>query len=112
MKWFLLTLCVAVFVCMTCITVAASLDQNVWQAGRDLWPDLWFRATLMDAYFGFGTFFVWLAYKERSWVARGVWFVAIMSFGNFAMSGYLIWQLSKMDSFTWEGLLLHGDPSV
>ena len=50
-------LCVGVIACMTWITVAASLDRSVLQAGSDLWPDLWFRATLMDAYFGFLTFF-------------------------------------------------------
>ena len=111
MKWLLISLCLAVIVCMACITVAATLDRNVLQAGRGLWPDPWFRATLMDAYFGFLTFFVWVAYKERSWASRGVWFVAIMSLGNFAMSGYLLWQLSKMKQFSWEALLLRHQPA-
>lgn len=106
MKWFLVSLCLGVIACMTCITVAASLDRSVLQAGRGLWPDPWFCATLMDAYFGFLTFFVWVAYKEQSWAARGAWFVAIMSLGNFAISGYLLWQLSKMTDFSWEALLL------
>ena len=111
MKWFLIALCVGVIVCMACVTVAASLDRNVLQAGRGLWPDLWFLATLMDAYFGFLTFFVWVAYKEQGWIARGSWFVAIMLLGNFAMSGYVLRQLSKMDSFSWEALLLRRDPA-
>ena len=64
-----------------------------------------FAQTLMDAYFGFLTFFGWVAYKEQGWIARGSWFVAIMLLGNFAMSGYLLWQLSRIDDFTWEGLV-------
>ena len=112
MKWFLISLFAGIFLCMTCITVAATLDKSLLQASRELWPDLWFRATLMDAYFGFVTFFVWLAYKEKSWFARGVWFVLIMSLGNFAMSGYMLWQLSRTREFSWEGLLLRREPTV
>ena len=112
MKWFLIVLFAGIFVSMTWITVAASLDRSVLQAGHRLWPDLWFRATLLDAYFGFLTFFVWLAYKERGWVARGVWFVLIMLLGNFAMSSYVLWQLSKMKDFSWEALLLRQDSTL
>jgi len=42
-------------------------------------PDnLWTIATLIDAYYGFVTFYVWVAWKEtRAW-PRALWFVAIM----------------------------------
>ena len=66
-----MTLCFFVLVCMTWITAVASLDRSIMHAGRGLWPDPWFQATLMDAYFGFFTFFVWVAYKEENWLARG-----------------------------------------
>ncbi len=111
MKWLLITLCVIVIACMSWITVTASLDRNVLRAGSGLWPDPWFVATLLDAYFAFLTFFAWVAYKEISWAARGAWFVAIMLLGNFAMSGYLLWQLSKMNDFTWSALLLRQETS-
>jgi hypothetical protein len=112
MRWFLIALFAGVFVNMTCVTVVASLDRGVFQAGHDLWPDPWFRATLMDAYFGFLTFYVWLAYKERGWAARGLWFVLIMTLGNFAISGYLLWQLSKTKDFSWQALLLRQEPAL
>ena len=112
MRWLLIVLFLGVFCCMTWITVVASLDRGVLQAGRGLWPDPWFVATLMDAYFGFLTFFVWLAYKETGWVARSVWFVLIMMFGNFAMSGYLLWQLATMKEFSWQALLLRPEPAI
>ena len=112
MKWLLICLCLAVIVCMTCITVTASLDRSVLVGGRGLWPDPWFVATLMDAYFGFLTFFVWVAYKEPSLAKRAVWFVAIMLLGNFATSGYVLWQLSKLKDFSWEALLLRQQHAV
>ncbi len=112
MKWILMSLCIVVIACMTWITVTASLDRNVMQAGRGLWPDPWFTATLMDAYFAFLTFFAWVAYKETSWMARGAWLVAILLLGNFAMSGYLLWQLSTIKNFTWEALLLRRDQAT
>ena len=106
MKPVLIAFCLVVFLCMTVITVIASLDRSVLEGGRGLWPDPWFIATLMDAYFGFATFFLWVAYKETSWVARVAWFVAIMSLGNFAMSAYLLWQLMTMKGFSPQALLL------
>lgn len=111
MKWLLFGLCLVVLACMTWLTFVASLDRNVLEAGRGLWPDPWFIATLMDAYFGFLTFFVWVAYKEPSWGVRGGWFVAIMLLGNFAMSGYVLWQLAKLKQFSWEAFLLRSEPA-
>jgi len=106
MKWFLMSLAIAVIACMAWVTVTASLDRNVLDAGRGLWPDRWFQATLLDAYFAFLTFYIWVAYKERSLITRVAWFIAIMLLGNFAMSGYVLWQLGKIENFTWEEFLL------
>ncbi len=107
MKTRLIILFVGIFVCMTYATVIATLDRGVFTAGRDLWPDRWFRATLLDAYCGFLTFYVWVAYKESWWLPRSIWFVLIMLLGNFAMSGYVLWQIVKLKEFSWERLLLH-----
>jgi hypothetical protein len=51
---------------------------------------------LFDAYFGFLTFYVWVAYKERHWAAKAMWFVLIMGLGNMAMSTYVLIQLFKL----------------
>ncbi len=88
----------AILVGMLYVTIAASFDRGVLVAGAELWTDPWFKATLADAYFGFITFFVWVAYKERSNVNRFVWFVLIMALGNIAMSIYMIIKLSKMEA--------------
>jgi len=76
----------------------ASTQQPVWQwrgltQGSDRW---WTIATLMDAYYGFITFFVWLCFKERSMVKRVAWFIAIMALGNMAMASYVLIQLFRL----------------
>ena len=85
-----------VFLVMLWVTTWASSDRSVLVAFGQLWQDPWGRATLFDAYFGFLTFYVWLAYKERGPIRRLVWFVAVMGLGNFAIAGYLLWQLWRL----------------
>lgn len=60
-------------------------------------PDrYWTIATLMDAYCGFLTFYVWVLFKEARWLPRLLWFIAIMGLGNMAMAAYVLWQLRKL----------------
>jgi len=56
----------------------------------------WTIATMFDAYFGFLTFYVWVFYKERRWLPRVAWFVAIMVLGNMAMASYVLLQLARL----------------
>jgi hypothetical protein len=51
---------------------------------------------LLDAYFGFLTFYVWVWFKERRFLPRAAWFVAIMLLGNMAMSAYVLLQLQRL----------------
>jgi hypothetical protein len=83
---------------MIVVTSWASLRQPVWQwGGLTRAPDnAWTIATLFDAYYGFITFYVWLAYKEPRWPARIGWLIAILLLGNMAMSAYLLVQLRQL----------------
>ena len=109
---FLILLFLAVIAAMLYVTTVASLDRNVLQGGVGLWPDPWFVATLADAYFGFLTFYVWVAYKERRWPARIAWFILIMTLGNFAMAAYVLMQLWHMrPGDPWSRLLLRSEES-
>lgn len=56
----------------------------------------WFVATLADAYFGFLWFWVWIAYKETSNLARAAWLVLVLGLGNIAMAAYMLLQLRKL----------------
>ena len=82
MIFFLRALFFLVLLGMLAVTVTASLERGVFEAASDLWSDAWFRATLADAYFGFLTVYVWIAYRERGWARRLTWFVLLMALGN------------------------------
>ncbi len=79
-------------------TVWASRMQPVLQwggltRGEDRY---WTIATMLDAYYGFLTFYVWVFYKELRWSRRIGWFTAIMLLGNMAMSAYVLRQLLRL----------------
>jgi hypothetical protein len=88
----------AILVTMIGVTSWASLRQPVWEwGGLTQPPDNGSTiATLCDAYFGFVTFYVWVAYKERRWASRIGWLIAILLLGNMAMSAYVLRQLRRL----------------
>ncbi len=96
MIWFLRIFFAAILAGMLFMTVRASFETPLWQLPNALTSDPWFQATLVDAYFGFLAFFVWVAYKERSAAARGGWLVAILLLGNIAMAGYALRELFRV----------------
>lgn len=72
----------------------------------------WLIAALFDAYFGFLWFWLWVAYKETSWVARVAWLVAFLALGNMGMAGYVLLQLFRLPTAaTIEDLLLRRRPT-
>ncbi len=101
MIWFLRTAFSFDLVAMLGVTVWASLQVPIWQIPPAVGGHPWFIATLFDTYFAFLTFWAWVAYKERSNLARIVWLLAILLLGNFAMASYVLiqlWKLSPGDS--------------
>jgi hypothetical protein len=87
-----------ILVSLLAYTSWASAQQPLWgwqglTRGEDRW---WTIATLIDAYYGFVTFYVWVYFKEHSAAARGAWFLAILLLGNIAMAGYVLIQLARL----------------
>lgn len=82
-----------IFAFMVLITIRTSLRVSLWSAMPAFAASPWSMATLYDAYFGFITFFCWLAWRERSLALKIVWFILIMALGNIAMSAYVLLQL-------------------
>jgi Protein of unknown function (DUF1475) len=87
-----------ILISLFAFTLYASTQQPVWEwQGLVQGPDRWWTiATLIDAYYGFLTFFVWVCFKERTLPARLGWFVAIMVLGNMAMASYVLLQLARL----------------
>ena len=96
MRTFLKFLFAAIFVCIVTVTVRSGLAVAIWDAWPSYKANPWAVATLFDAYFGFLTFFVWVAYKESFWWKRILWFILIMSLGNIAMSAYVLIELFRL----------------
>jgi hypothetical protein len=87
-----------ILVSLTAFNVWASTRQPVWEWGGLTSPpdNLWTIATLIDAYYGFITFYAWVLWKEVRALPRALWFVAIMLLGNIAMSAYVLRQLARL----------------
>jgi hypothetical protein len=88
----------SIFLTLLIYTGWASVQQSVLRwGGLTSGPDrYWTIATLMDAYFGFVTFYVWVFFKEPRHLPRIAWFIAIMLLGNMAMSAYVLLQLVRL----------------
>lgn len=95
---FLILLFTLILLAMLIGSLRASLDRGITDVGSELLADRWFQVTLLDAYCGFITFYVWVAYKETTLWSRLLWFVLIMGLGNIAMSVYMLVQLVRLPS--------------
>ncbi|MFN8010674.1 MAG: DUF1475 family protein [Holophagaceae bacterium] len=89
--WFLLVL-----LAMLAVTTWAGLQENLFVAGGRLIRDPWGLATLFDAYFAFLAFWLWLAWRERTWLPRILWLLAILALGNLAMAAYVLILLFQL----------------
>jgi isoprenylcysteine carboxyl methyltransferase (ICMT) family protein YpbQ len=87
-----------IFLSMLVYTSWACTKQSMFAwGGLTSGPDrYWTIATMLDAYFGFLTFYVWVFYKEQRWLPRMSWFIAIMLLGNMAMSAYVLLQIARL----------------
>ena len=96
MKATLKILFAAIFVWMTMFTIRTSLAVSLWSAWDSYAANPWAVATLYDAYCGFITFWVWVAYKEKTVGSRLLWLVLICGLGNIATSLYVLIQLFRL----------------
>jgi hypothetical protein len=98
------------FICLSLAAYTAwvSTRQSVFAWGGLTTPpdNLWTIATLIDAYYGFLTFYVWVLWKETRALPRTLWFIAIMALGNIAMSAYVLRQLARLGATDSMGTLL------
>jgi hypothetical protein len=96
MIWLLRIAFTGVLIAMLCVTGWASTVLPLWQTPRSLLLHPWFIATLFDCYFAFLTFYLWLAYREPRWLARGLWLIAILALGNITMAAYMLLSLWRL----------------
>ncbi len=87
---------IVVLVSMLAVTSWASTHVALWSIPGDVIGHPWFIATLFDAYWGFFTFYLWLAWRERTVLRRIVWFVLVVLLGNIAMAVYMLWIVFRL----------------
>jgi hypothetical protein len=87
---------IVVLISMFAVTGWASTEVALWKTPRAVATHPWFIATLFDCYFGFLTFYVWLAYKETTALARIGWLLGVLLLGNIAMAIYMLIQLFRL----------------
>lgn len=87
---------IIVLVSMFAVTGWASSVIALWKTPREVATHPWFIATLFDCYFAFLTFYAWVAYKERTVLARVGWLLGILLLGNIAMATYMLIQLFRL----------------
>ena len=95
MRTVLIVLFAAIFAVMIGVTLWSASHSNLLdpavRAAFNAQP--WAIAALFDAYCGFITFFVWVAYRERGAGIKILWLILILALGNIAMSLYVLLQL-------------------
>jgi len=109
LKLFLKCLFGFIFLFMVVMTVRTSVQVPIWQASFT--GNVWAWATLYDAYFGFITFFCWVAWREKALGLKVLWFVLIMALGNIAMSLYVLLQLFALRPEELVGALFQKKPA-
>jgi hypothetical protein len=96
MIWFLRIAFLVVLITMLAVNGWAFSILPVWETPRSVVLHPWFVATLFDTYFAFTTFWLWLAYRETSWVARIIWLLGIYALGNIVMASYMLWIVWRL----------------
>jgi hypothetical protein len=97
----------SIFVFMLIMTTLTSMKMPIWEAFATFGDNPWAVATLWDAYFGFLTFYVWVAWKETRNSRRLLWFILIMALGNITMSLYVLIQLFGLNKDMDPSVILH-----
>lgn len=88
--------CAALLVWMIGLTAYASMTESVTSAFGRLMRDRWGAATLADAYSMFILFWLWQAWRERTWLSRGLWFVAMLLTGSLGAAVYVLWASFRL----------------
>jgi len=97
MIWFLRAFFAVVFLSMVGVTTWASLHQPLGDFARSpTFREPWVIATLFDAYWAFLAFYVWVAWKERSVLARVLWLPVLLALGNLGIAAYMLRELGRV----------------
>lgn len=102
-----------VLITMLITTTWAGWQVPLWEIPGEVGRHPWFIATLVDAYWGFLTFYLWVVYRESTWSSRLLWLVTVLALGNIAMAIYVLAIVLRLPrNASPERILLRGEPHV
>ncbi|MFA6211065.1 MAG: hypothetical protein WCT03_01585 [Candidatus Obscuribacterales bacterium] len=85
-----------IFLAMVLVTIWAASHESILAIPPVVLNNVWFQATLIDAYFGFLSFYFWVCYREKSLPLKIFMFFAIMLLGNLTMSVYVLLAMYRL----------------
>jgi len=80
-----------VWMCYTVITT--SLQSNLFKEWGFLGSIPWMRATLWDFYANVAVIFLWVWYKEKSYLLKIMWLTLLVFLGSITSCAYVLIQL-------------------
>jgi hypothetical protein len=85
-----------VWLWMIYIVVSTSLESSLFKEWDFLGSIPWMRATLWDFYANILVIYLFVLYRERSWLAKGVWLALFFCLGSIGSIGYVLIELSRL----------------
>lgn len=68
----------------------------IWDSVKKMWPDPWFKITMIDLYTGFVAVGALIGYREKSVLKTSVWVTLLAGLGNIATFLYLVLALIQL----------------
>ena len=93
---FLKCLFAGISITMIYLTLATSMESNLFKEWNALGAIPWMRATLCDFYFNITILSAWVIYKEAHALRSILWILAFICLGSIASAFYVFLQLATL----------------
>jgi uncharacterized protein DUF1475 len=81
---------------MCYVVISTSLQSNLFKEWNFLGSIPWMGATLWDFYTNVLVIFVWVCYKEKSWLLKILWLILLVCLGSIASCAFVLIQLFRL----------------
>ena len=84
------------FVWMCYVVITTSIHSNLFKEWDFLGSIPWMRATLWDFYANVLVIFIWVCYKEKSYLLKIIWLMLLVPLGSIASCAFVLIQLFRL----------------
>ncbi|MEO6850315.1 MAG: DUF1475 family protein [Mucilaginibacter sp.] len=84
------------FLWMCYVVISTSIESNLFTNWNSLGAIPWMRATLWDFYANVTVIFVWVCYKEKSYLLKFIWLILLVTLGSIASCAYVLIGLFRL----------------